>query len=142
MNICTASNHDDWKVAVEKFKPHGINLFATDRSVVELWKIKEWPTFIIVNEGGQITCRNASNPEEVPLVDYLILSTVKGKNIVEAAWEYHKYYENKKGGVQKADNEKGPFDKWIAEVSETLANYNKWRYEYRKKIGRPIPKDF
>jgi thiol-disulfide isomerase/thioredoxin len=144
LNVCTNSSFENWKKTMSKHNPSGINVFANDSSIVSLWGINSWPTYILLDQNGKVVGKNISSPSEVPMIDYLIHLTVIKKDILNGAWDYFRSKQIIRSQKAIDGATTNPFTTWFYEESfyKSYILFSKWDYAYRKSKGEHIPKSY
>jgi hypothetical protein len=93
INIGTVESKKEWKKAVEKIKPFGINLYSSDTATIyHKWGVEGYPHTILLDKSGKIMAKNFVDAMEPMTVDYLLYAATKGIKPAEAIWV--KYRQN------------------------------------------------
>lgn len=67
INICLFSSEENWRNTIDKFKMEGEHLFANEnwqKILIEKYKLGNYPTYILIDETGQIISSRPKRPSE------------------------------------------------------------------------------
>jgi thiol-disulfide isomerase/thioredoxin len=136
INICSEESKSDWKKALKKYQPKGINLYAKDTLFYETWKIEAFPRYIIVDRDGRIMSLNGPGVDEGS-VDYVLYAATKGvKSSVAAMTDFrqndyflkHQRFTNDPEGID--------YESWYNATVKQRYEYWRERNEQYKKERR------
>jgi len=126
ININMQDTKTEWKKALTKYHPIGINLHSSDTSFYDKWGINTIPCHILISRSGYLLGKYILQPSDGG-IDWLLYATVKGINPIEAIWRefsQNKLMEKNKSSLVFTDKE---FDKWFKDFLPSLLEYNSWK---------------
>lgn len=136
INIHIDDSKKDWKKSLRKFKPPGINLFCSDTSILEKWRISAPPTYILLDKSNKIIGKEVSIPQEGGDIDYILYSLIQDINIIDALWiKYEQEALLTKYKTASALNNEY-FKKWFNLTISSFIEYQNWRTAHFKNKVR------
>ena len=126
ININIEDSKRNWKKALQKYHPVGINLQSNDTSLEDNWNIHALPCHILISKTGYLLGQQIAGPSD-SLIDWILYSSIKGNNLTEAIWRWfnqNKLMEKYKSSSAFTDKE---YAKWFNETLPSLLEYSNWR---------------
>lgn len=133
MNISIEDKKKDWKKAVKKYNPIGINLYSSDTGLLTKWNIEALPAYILLDTSGKVLGKNISGPDEGGTIDWILYCATKGISPVEAVLRNHtqgKLMEQHRSSSVLTDKE---YAKWFQMTIQSFIEYQDWRQKQREK---------
>lgn len=125
ININIEDSKKNWKKAIKKYQPVGINLHCSDTSLYNNWNIHALPCHILLSKTGYLLGQQISGPDD-GMIDWILYSSIKGNNLIDAIWRSFnqgKLMEKYKSSSALTDKE---YAKWFYETLPSLLEYSNW----------------
>ncbi len=126
ININIEDSKKNWKKAIKKYQPVGINLHCSDTSLYNNWNIHALPCHILLSKTGYLLGQQIAGPDD-GMIDWILYSSIKGNNLIDAIWRSFnqgKLMEKYKTSKAITDKE---YAKWFNEIMPALVEYDMWR---------------
>lgn len=126
ININIKDTRSNWKKALQKYHPIGINLHSSDSSLYDKWNIEALPCHILISRSGYLFGVNIAGPDD-GMIDWILYSSTKGIKPIEAIWRsfsQEKLMEKYWSPSAITDKE---YAKWFKDFMPALLEYAKWR---------------
>lgn len=137
VNINIDDTKRQWKKALKKYKPHGVNLYSGDTSLYEHWNMPAIPTYLLLDTAGRVLGKGIAQPDD-GAIDWILYAATKGIHPVEALWINLRQYElYAKDRSKKAFTNKMYAD-WHDATLMPRVEYFKWR-QARDAKKKPLP---
>lgn len=132
INIHVEDSKKDWTKSLKKFKPIGINLFCSDTSILAKWSISAPPTYLLLDNTGNVIGKEVPHPESGGDIDYILYSLTQKINIIDALWVRHEQETlmTKHKTASVLSNEYYRY--WFNLTKKSLIEYQNWRKEHSK----------
>jgi thiol-disulfide isomerase/thioredoxin len=132
VNISIEDSRKEWKKAVKKYDPPGLNLYCSDTSLYEKWNIAALPAYILLDASGKVLGKDIANPQDA-MIDFILYASTKGIKPVKAVWT-----EFRQGQLLSVHRTPAAFtDKdyatWYSAMMPSLVAFYHWREEQEKK---------
>jgi thiol-disulfide isomerase/thioredoxin len=85
LNINIEDSKAAWKKALKKYQPAGINLYCSDTTLYDDWKINALPCHILLNSSGFVVGKYIAGPHEAG-IDWLLYCTFRNISPRDATW--------------------------------------------------------
>jgi thiol-disulfide isomerase/thioredoxin len=126
ININIEDSKRNWKKAIKKYQPVGINLHCSDTSLYNNWNIHALPCHILLSKTGYLLGQQIAGPDD-GMIDWILYSSIKGNNLIDAIWRsfnQSKLMEKYKTSKVITDEE---YAKWFNDLMPALLEYDLWR---------------
>lgn len=132
LNISIEDKKSDWKKALKKYKPIGINLYSTDTSLYEHWNMAALPTYLLLDTSGKVLGKDISSPDDAT-IDYILYAATRGIHPVQAVWtefRQEKLFSEQRTPAAFTDED---YAKWHASIMPSLIDFHFWKQAHTKK---------
>ncbi len=126
ININIEDSKRNWKKAIKKYQPVGINLHCSDTSLYNNWNIHALPCHILLSKTGYLLGQQIAGPDD-GMIDWILYSSINGNNLIDAIWRsfnQSKLMEKYKTSKAITDEE---YAKWFNDLMPALLEYDLWR---------------
>jgi thiol-disulfide isomerase/thioredoxin len=133
INIHVEDSKKEWRQALKKYDPIGINLYCSDTSVLAKWNLAAPPAYLLIDPSGKVLGKDISQPDEAGMIDYILYNAVKGISPIEALLKKHqqdKLMERYKTSAAFTDED---YKKWFDITIRSFLAFQNWRNEHMKK---------
>jgi thiol-disulfide isomerase/thioredoxin len=135
VNINIDDTKGQWKKALNKYHPVGINLYSSDTSLYTKWNIYALPAYTLLNRVGRVLGIEIFEPDEPMSIDWVLYNAAKGVSPAEALrikQEQDKLVEQHRTASAITNEE---YARWYKAIIPSMLEYEKWRQE---RLSRTI----
>jgi thiol-disulfide isomerase/thioredoxin len=132
ININIEDSKRNWKKALQKYHPVGVNLHSSDESLYDNWKIPSLPCHILISKTGYLLGLKVARPDAAD-IDWILYCSTKGINLIEAIWRafnQNKLMEKYKSSSVFTDKE---YADWWNDTIDARVEYYMWSKKMYKK---------
>jgi thiol-disulfide isomerase/thioredoxin len=132
VNINIDDSRSEWRKALNKHNPAGINLYSADTALLAKWNIRSLPAYLLLDSAGKVLGKDICGPDEPGIVDYVLYAATKGIHPINAVWkhfEQRKLLENYR--TTKAINDQD-YETWYNMTLQSMIEFNKWLLSQQK----------
>lgn len=130
ININIDDTRKEWKKALRKYQPIGINLYSSDTSLYEKWNMAALPAYILLDTSNKVLGKKFSTPQHAS-IDWLLYCATKGIHPVEALWRQFaqdKLMEKHRSSSAFTDEE---YARWFNATLPSLIEFRSWRQKHQ-----------
>lgn len=134
ININIDDKKNQWKQALKKYRPQGINLYSTDTSLYEKWHISALPAYNLIDRSGKVLGMKIYMPDEAVSIDWVLYNVVKGvspPDAIRIQQEQNKLIEQQRSPAAITHKE---YADWYASTMPLYLEFRKWKEE--RKSGK------
>ena len=133
INISIEDTKSEWKRALKKYNPIGINLYSSDTSLYTKWNIKSLPAYLILDSTGKVLGKDITEPDEPVTIDYLLYAANKGITPIKALWTLHKQLSLFSASRNLSAFTDKDFAEWYSLTIQSFIDSHHWQQEHLKK---------
>lgn len=132
ININIENTNADWKKALQKYNPVGINLHYGDSLIFNKWDFDAIPFFVIIDQNGNLIGKDTPGTSDSS-IDWLLYCSAKNYDLTTSVWRSFtqgKLMEQHHSSKAFTDKE---FATWFEKIFPSLIEFNEWRTSHEKK---------
>lgn len=133
INISIEDTKSEWKRALKKYNPIGINLYSSDTLLYTKWNIKSLPAYLILDSTGKVLGKDITEPDEPVTIDYLLYAVHKGITPITALWTLHKQLRLFSVARNLSAFTDKDFAEWYSLTIQSFIDSHHWQQEHLKK---------
>lgn len=129
ININVDDTKSQWKHALKKYRPQGINLYSSDTSLYEKWNISALPAYSLIDRWGKVLGMKIYMPDEPEAIDWVLYNAVKGvspPDAIRIKQEQSKLIAQQRSPAAITHKE---YADWFAATMPLYLEFHKWRGE-------------
>lgn len=135
VNINIEDTYKNWKSALKKYNPVGVNIRCSDTSLYDTWNLRAIPYHILLGPAGNILGLDIEGPNSGNL-DWILYAAANGKQLINALWtsyNQNKLVERYRSMSAISDIQ---YAEWNKRILPYLLEFNEWRKRYRSRNSR------
>lgn len=135
ININIDDTKREWKNAVRKYKPTGINLYSSDTSLYEKWNMPSLPAYLLLDTSNRVLAKEIAQPDDGS-IDWILYAASKGIHPVKAVWTMFRQEQLKEQQRTKTAFTDKEYADWYTATFPAMFASFQWREKHlrRKRV--------